>query len=216
MGKNAESDSEASVTTKEMAEGVQRGPVMNSNFRSQNVLNSSKSHWPPFLFGGIAVLVLVIVLALFLMGREEMNSIKLRLDPLERESARLERLEEKLYRLNRLVLSTKSELEDSLERLNQWKFLLDQRLVEQLQRYYELGRRDALAARESNTLPNVNKKLVPQSEGRYHHVRSGETLYKIARKHGISMEELCRLNDISPDKIIQVGQKLLVASEDGR
>lgn len=46
---------------------------------------------------------------------------------------------------------------------------------------------------------------------RYHEVRKGETLSRIAQKYGITLEELCRLNKITPKTIIQPGKKLLVA-----
>ena len=56
-------------------------------------------------------------------------------------------------------------------------------------------------------------KTKPPSLGkeRYHEVHSGETLYRIARKYGLSVTELCRLNNITPNKIIQPGQKLIIA-----
>jgi LysM repeat protein len=55
----------------------------------------------------------------------------------------------------------------------------------------------------------------PDNE-RYHEVRPGETLYRIAKTYGFSVDELCRLNDISPDEIgdIQPGRRLLVSSKD--
>lgn len=216
MGEKAESPSETVVINKQMAKDTERGHVMNRNFRSHNFQDSYKSQWPPLVFGGTVVLALVIALALLLMGREEMNSIKVRLDQLERKSARLEVLEEKVYRLNRVIITTKSELEDSMEKLKKWRFLLDQRLAEQIQRYYELGRRQALAPKESKARPYVNKNSMPEIGDRYHEVRSGETLYGIAKKHGISVEKLCRLNGISRNKSIQPGQKLLAASRDSR
>lgn len=41
-------------------------------------------------------------------------------------------------------------------------------------------------------------------------VRKGDTLFKIARSHGMSVNELCRLNGISENKILREGQKLKV------
>ena len=63
---------------------------------------------------------------------------------------------------------------------------------------------------------SVQPVTVTQEKARYHEVRPGETLYRIARKYGFSVDELCRLNDISPDDVggIQPGQRLLVSSKD--
>lgn len=41
-------------------------------------------------------------------------------------------------------------------------------------------------------------------------VRKGDTLFKIASSHGMSVNELCRLNGISENKILREGQKLKV------
>jgi hypothetical protein len=68
-------------------------------------------------------------------------------------------------------------------------------------------------ATKAKVLPDVNKRPLPQTKDRYHEVRRGETLYRIAKKYGISVQELCRLNDINSNKIIQPNQKLLVSSE---
>lgn len=46
---------------------------------------------------------------------------------------------------------------------------------------------------------------------RYHTVRSGDTLSKIARKHGTSVNALCRLNGIKPTTTLQIGKRLRVA-----
>ena len=55
--------------------------------------------------------------------------------------------------------------------------------------------------------------LTGQASKQYHEVQSGESLYLIARKYGLSVDELCRLNNMHPRQIIRPGQKLLVASD---
>ncbi len=45
-------------------------------------------------------------------------------------------------------------------------------------------------------------------EIRYHKVVQGETLYSIARKRGVSIERLCRLNHIGKNMRVKVGQIL--------
>ena len=57
----------------------------------------------------------------------------------------------------------------------------------------------------------AQKKPVSQPEGQYYVVRSGDTLSKIGKQHGISVDELCRLNNMKKTDIIHPGQKLLVA-----
>ncbi|MCR5820114.1 MAG: peptidoglycan DD-metalloendopeptidase family protein [Bacteroidaceae bacterium] len=71
---------------------------------------------------------------------------------------------------------------------------------------------DLLAANENEeeeideTSSNQNEQ---QASGyRFHKVRKGESLYSIARKHGISLSRLCKINGISKRMKIRPGQIL--------
>jgi LysM repeat protein len=56
---------------------------------------------------------------------------------------------------------------------------------------------------------NIKKeKQISQAKGQYHEVRAGDSLYRIAQKYGISVDELCRINNITKKHIIKPGQKL--------
>jgi LysM repeat protein len=52
------------------------------------------------------------------------------------------------------------------------------------------------------------------AKGRYHEVRHGDNLSVIAQEYGMTVQELCRLNGITPQTIIRPGQMLLVTQED--
>ncbi|MGE0562311.1 MAG: peptidoglycan DD-metalloendopeptidase family protein [Flavobacteriales bacterium] len=54
------------------------------------------------------------------------------------------------------------------------------------------------------------KELKMLSEIKYHSVKNGNTLGHIARKYGTSINTICRLNGISRNKILQIGEKLRV------
>jgi len=45
---------------------------------------------------------------------------------------------------------------------------------------------------------------------RYYEVRSGDSLYGIAKKHGTTVDELVKLNNIKDKKQIHPGQKLIL------
>jgi len=74
----------------------------------------------------------------------------------------------------------------------------------------------ALETRVRNLQRSVAKGSGPvasrRQEARYHRVRQGETLSGIAKKYGITVQDLCRLNKITPKSIIRPGQELLVSS----
>jgi len=48
------------------------------------------------------------------------------------------------------------------------------------------------------------------ADKRYHEIRKGENLYRISLRYGLSLQELCQINGITPHNAIMPGQKLLV------
>ena len=90
-------------------------------------------------------------------------------------------------------------------------FLLHQ--VEVLAKKMEaLEKRGQQRAVESKTRPAAPKPVVT-SKKKYHTVQKGETLLKIGKKYGITVEELRKLNNLSKGQSIKIGQKLLVSVE---
>ena len=63
----------------------------------------------------------------------------------------------------------------------------------------------------TQAVPATQKEQVSHTKERYYEVHQGDTLYRIAKQHGISVDELCRLNTITTNDPIHPGQKLLVA-----
>ncbi len=66
------------------------------------------------------------------------------------------------------------------------------------------------------TPPPASAEPIAPLQAKYYEVRSGDTLYRIALKNGLSVAELCRINNISPSTAIHAGQKLLVSPETGQ
>lgn len=61
-------------------------------------------------------------------------------------------------------------------------------------------------------IPQKNEKITKQSksnEAEYHIVKKGDTLFRIAKKYNISVEELKNLNGLNSNKLSK-GQKLIV------
>jgi len=59
--------------------------------------------------------------------------------------------------------------------------------------------------------PVAPKAQAPPPAKRYHEVKKGETLTGIAKRYGLSVEELRRLNRLSPKAALSAGQKLVVS-----
>jgi LysM repeat protein len=59
----------------------------------------------------------------------------------------------------------------------------------------------------------IQKQTVSQKGKQYHKVGRGDTLYSISRKYGLSVEKIRQFNNLSDNKPIQPGQKLLVTTD---
>jgi LysM repeat protein len=75
----------------------------------------------------------------------------------------------------------------------------------------EKPRESATEPKAKPPQPPVAVKPTASPEKQYHTVQKGESLSGISKKYGISVEELRKLNNLSADKPIRIGQKLLVS-----
>jgi LysM repeat protein len=80
--------------------------------------------------------------------------------------------------------------------------------VEALSQKVEELEKKAQLTTESKAKP-APPKATPK---RYHTVHKGETLSKISKKYGITVEELRKLNGLSRSQPVRTGQKLLVSA----
>ena len=165
------------------------------------------------IFAGIVVLVMVVGFALFFQFHKRSTTD---LEPIKN---RLKMVEKSLPQLAGLVM----ELQRSVPNLNAKGEALTQRMDELSQRMDELSHKVAqLQAAtvtdkaEGRTPLRVPKESVVKPEKAYHQVQPGDTLYRIAKKYGISVAELCRLNQISTGQAIRPGQKLLISKQGSR
>jgi len=143
-----------------------------------------------FIPWGIGIFLLIVVIALLWMGRSGEDP-----ETLVSIQAGLNRLEERITRLEGLKgLKELGGLEDRIIRLEKGEKRLQQEVK-------QIARPDATS---------TPKKAGPEAKQRYHTVRSGESLYTIAKKYGISTDRLCKLNKITAKEPIRPGQRLLV------
>ncbi len=65
-------------------------------------------------------------------------------------------------------------------------------------------------AQEQSNKPAINKSGASSSGAVYHTVRKGDNLGAIARKYGVSIDQICKLNSISRNTILQLNRRLRV------
>ncbi len=76
--------------------------------------------------------------------------------------------------------------------------------------YNERHRKDCLEEGEVIWLKKKQKKAPKEYKGRIHEVREGESMYSIAQAYGIRLKSLYKINHLSPEYQIRVGERLRV------
>ena len=157
------------------------------------IINSDKS-----LRYIIGLLVLTILLAVFFGFHQyslsqQVNEITTNLTDLDRRIGGLEKQQADL-----LGKTANSFIVNEVETLAS--------KVSELEKRMTPSQADKKATTESPKQSKAVKK-------RYHEVKKGETLYRIAKQYGITVDELRRLNKLPPNQPIEVGQKLLVSKK---
>jgi len=138
---------------------------------------------------------------------KQINSLRARADQVEKQLAPLKALEQRLVALE----GQADRLDRSLSEIKEQNKILEGH-VTRLVHAAEQGRRKPVAlapvpAEKNRPAPGKSSALpTPQ----LHTVQQGDTIYSIARTHGLSVEELCRLNGLSRQSRIFLGQRLTI------
>ncbi len=77
-------------------------------------------------------------------------------------------------------------------------------------KYNERNKKDRLIAGEIIYLKKKQKKADKVYKNRPHRVKAGESMYSIAQYYGIRLSSLYKMNRLSPDYTIKVGDTLRV------
>ena len=165
----------------------------------------SRSKSPYLWIGGGAVLLLL-MMALFLrIGPKGTSGVDLR--PIERK---LDVLQERVLRME----GQRAGVPDVSGQIQDLKKHFSMRMDELGREVEKIRKVAELAQPKPAQEPTARKETTQKREMRNHSVRNGESLYRIGRRYGISVAELRRLNNLSPNKPIYPGQKLMVGYSD--
>ena len=183
-------------------EGIKRHLKVSSDPKRQGKL---------LLLGVAGVLLVVAIIAIFFRAgdrpTEDLTSIQTQVDRFGEGLVHLKGMQ------NRVAFLEKNEggLRQSISKLDSSVKSLRGQLDKLSKKIDLMQKKLALVATNTETSSSNEKKLIPTDKMRYHEVHFGETLYQIGQKYGISIGELCRLNQIRPNQVIRPGQKLLVS-----
>jgi LysM repeat protein len=167
------------------------------------------------ILGVIGIVVIVVLISVFFGGgglsQGDLAPLQAKLDLVERRMTHLEGLESRIAFLE----NQETELQQLILDLDKSGRSLTEQVDEISKKLggVEKGKPTAPARVKTTAPGTAAEKPVSAEMKRYHKVRPGETLYRIAKRYGISVSELCRLNSISPNQAIHPGQELLIPSE---
>jgi len=174
----------------------------------------------PFVIGGLGLIVLVVIFVLILsrprniVDQEYLQSLENRMQQLEKKLATLGAMDQTIERLGK----QKQDLDRLDKKINRLESTvstqIDQIIKELGVLHQKTSQKTAAAASKPKTVEK--KQPVPsknaESTTQFHQVQAGETLYRISRRYGLTVEQLRTYNDLAPNAAIYPGQKLRLNS----
>jgi LysM repeat protein len=191
------------------------------DFRRENYYGNSgdifrKKSVLPLIIGGIGLIVLVLIFGIILAGhddgvdREYVQSLEKRIEQLENKVASSEIKEQTLERLaaqdRRL-----SAMDEGFKGFQSTVSTQIDQIIKELGTLHQ--KIDHPAVSKAQALPTAPKKApaVTQKKGEtpeFYQVQAGDTLFRISRRYGLTVQQLQSYNNLAPDAAIYPGQKL--------
>jgi anti-sigma B factor antagonist len=154
----------------------------------------------PYILAGAGILIVMILVYLFLQPAKRApgpeNVLSSKVEVLERRVAQLE---------GRFRAPSPSD-----EKLESLSKNLSERMDQIEKEVARLKAEVESAKKKVETAPAPKKEPAQPKPASYHVVSKGETLYRIALRYNMTVEEVRRLNNLKPDQPILPGQRLLV------
>ncbi len=183
-------------------------------FRSQKNPPDPRKRKSSLLFVGAALLIIILIIAIaFIAGNgssvKPISDIQTRIKPLEEKVAHFGGMEGNIASIQQqqeTLQQAVSGLESSLKSLQE-------RLGHLSREVASLKKRMGITPASTKSTALIRNKLLSETRPRYHVVLKGESLYKIAKKYGLSLQELYRLNNLTSKSVIHPGLRLMITPE---
>ncbi len=162
----------------------------------------------PFSWFGAFVLILIILLILVLGGTlGTVVGFENRLKELEQKVAGFQDMNDKTTQ----VLEQVQALEPFKDRFDRLEASMTLRMDHVAKGLNDLQKKIAQVRPKKPQVLKPAKAAPKTTKKRYYTVQSGDTLYRISRTNGLTVEKLRALNKLSDTAVIHPGQELLVS-----
>ena len=178
--------------------------IIEDPLRSMRYRNKNKkgyfSLFQPLIGTIMFCFIVVFVLFFSSCGKEEendkINSVLVRLDQIEKKQLKYTEIIAQLETLFKHLEESDTNLKTEVEKINKQVGILQKEFSNNTKEPMKKG--------------TVEKEKTSKVKRSYYEVQEGDSLYGIANKYGLSVEELCSMNNISKRKIIRPGQKIII------
>ena len=177
----------------------------------RHIWDRNKSSPIPLVLLGFGFLVMIFLFIVFLSKTTDIASktkivnIEKRLALLEERLGKIDEIDEKL-----ILLDTQGKKFDLfVDRFDRFETSMSLKMDIINNELYTSKKRDKKASeRKKPEKTKISKKLTHPI---YHEVKPKETLYQISRRYGLTVDDLRKLNRLTPETVIHPGQKLIVS-----
>ena len=184
--------------------------------RERHIWDRKNSSPIPLVLLGIGFFVMIFLFIVFLskttdiVSKTEIVNMEKRLALLEERLGKIVEIDEKLTLLD--TQGKKFEL--FVDRFDRFETSMSLKMDIINNELYTSQKKGIKAAENKKSERiKISKKI---KHPIYHEVKAKETLYQISHRYGLTVDELRKLNRLTPETVIHPGQKLIVAPEENR
>jgi len=193
-------------------EETMKGERPKRRFRGNGGMDPQKKS---LILGAAGAILLIILLFVFFGGDKtagkELDAVKSRLDAMEKRLVKAEAVEQKISPLESQIKGLQGSVNRLEGQARAMKEQADKLAQAQAQAQAAASKPQPQApSPKPQAQASVTKKPAQAEKQHLHEVRRGETLFSIAKKYGMTPDELRRQNHMSKNDSIQLGQKLIV------
>lgn len=177
----------------------------------RHIWDRKKSIPIPLVLLGSGFLVMIFLFIVFLSKTTDIASktkivnIEKRLALLEERLGKIDEIDEKL-----ILLDTQGKKFDLfVDRFDRFETSMSLKMDIINNELYTSKKKGKQAAERKK--PEKTKILKKITHPIYHEVKPKETLYQISRRYGLAVDDLRKLNRLTPETVIHPGQKLIVS-----
>jgi len=177
----------------------------------RHIWDKKKTSSIPLILLGLGFFVMIFLFIVFLSkttdiaSKTKIVSIEKRLALLEERLGKIDEIDEKL-----ILLDTQGKKFDLfVDRFDRFETSMSLKMdIINNELYTSKKRGNKASESKKPERKRISKKI---THPLYHEVKPKETLYQISRRYGLTVDDLRKLNRLTPETVIHPGQKLIVS-----